>query len=204
MSSSQPSTTLNPRASLFVPRDQLKGTGTRKKKGPSHARVPAAEAQVESSNIELSFAKTKIADIENQINDRNQTIKIYLQKIKLLEANKNDAAREQLYPSTLPSAPDVSYSCPCRTQSQLSSLNSIDIDRRINIVESKISAQKFTSDSVHKETSPVTENINGPVIRETDAPHHSQKPLFSATSDSEFEFEESFPRPDLEPQLNLN
>ena len=62
------------------------------------------QTKIESLKIELCFAKTIIADLENQKNDRENSLKIYKQKVKLLEYQRSDFYHESYF-STSVTAP---------------------------------------------------------------------------------------------------
>ena len=85
---------LNPNAPQFRPTS--KQTRQNKKTGPpSAASTQQEKAEIESLRIQLSYSKTKISQLELETKEKDQSIKIYLQKLKLLEAERNDNYRDQ-------------------------------------------------------------------------------------------------------------
>ena len=56
------------------------------------------KAEIESLKIELGYARTKITDLQSKIDDKDQTINIYSQKIKLLEGARANSLHEKYFP----------------------------------------------------------------------------------------------------------
>jgi len=95
-------TSLNPSAPSFLPPTQQTVTGTKRKKN-STPHNNTLDVELKSFKIELSYAKARIADLENQVNDKEQSIKIYLSKINILEADRNRTYHDQYFPQENPS-----------------------------------------------------------------------------------------------------
>ena len=143
-----PSTSLNPRAPLFSPTDQATGSDQRKKKSHS-PNNSSFNPGLESIKIELSYAKARIADLENQVNDKEQSIKIYLQKISLLEANRYKTLPQDTFPTpdSLSSYANPESLCPCQTRLHISSIISrlTSFEQRVAAVESQVQGRNLSS-----------------------------------------------------------
>ena len=123
---------LNPSAPQFFPTMSRRSTSRKHKE-----EYTKEKAEIDSMKIELSFTKTKIADLENQLRDKEQTIKIYLQKLKLLETEKRDNLRDTYFPQSHgeDAFSHTSSDCPCLIKSK--------IDRNLSSIlklESRMSA----------------------------------------------------------------
>ena len=114
------------------------------------------KAEIESLKIELGYARTKITDLQSKIDDRDQTINIYSQKIKLLEGARANSLQEKYFsssqPPSNPSPADMSLSmdCSCKIRAQISKnaanltdMNSKfvsvvqNIDKKLDVLTSK-------------------------------------------------------------------
>ena len=100
------------------------------------------KAEIESLKIELGYARTKITDLQTKIADRDQTINIYSQQIKLLEESRTNTLHQRYFPSSnsnsessnVGATADVSLSldCSCKIRAQISrnSAHLRDIDSK--------------------------------------------------------------------------
>ena len=84
---------LDPNASFFLPQSlsnyQQPSINTRPTKQKSKDQDFSSEkARIESLKIELSYARTKIVDLENKVKDGQESLKIYSHKVRILEENR--------------------------------------------------------------------------------------------------------------------
>ena len=110
------------------------------------------KAEIESLKIQLSFARTKIADLETKNEDHEQTINIYAQKIKLLHNSQMEVLQEKYFPTKLadsspPSNKPISLDCDCKIRAQIvrNTLNNKDISQRLHHDQDPTSAPKNSS-----------------------------------------------------------
>ena len=83
------------------------------------------KAEIDSLHIQISFSKAKTADLENQLKEKENSLKIYQERIKILETQRSDNLREEYFPNPqCPSTfqPHASLDCPCKVQSNSSEL----------------------------------------------------------------------------------
>ena len=118
------------------------------------------QAEIESLKIELGFARTKVVDLQTKLNDRDQTISIYSQKIKLFEENRKNSLNDKYFPPTTsptssssnPSSnPSLNLDCSCQIRAQISrnsaTLEEVDarvvsalenLERKLGLIEARI------------------------------------------------------------------
>ena len=176
---------LNPNAALFQPaQDNM--TQQRKKKTAANSNYSPEKAEIESLKIELSFTKTKIAELEVQLKDKEQSIKIYLQKIKILESERVNRLGEQYFTessSSKTSSCRKQDSCPCLPKDPLIETNHYlkSIDSKLDNITrilgqphavASLSNQGSLPNNVHREapscsTSPPSKSRNTNLHRET-------------------------------------
>ena len=130
-----PPASLNVNAPLFLPPPPLTKK-TRQTQNPSSFTPERAE--IESLKIELSFARTKIADLTTKNKDNEQTINIYSQKIKLLEQNRREFVQQKYFSaadsSSKPSSDmSLTLDCDCKIRAQITknTLNINDISQKL-------------------------------------------------------------------------
>ena len=130
-----PPSSLNADAPLFNPPPPQ----MRKAKQTQHLSTFTPEkAEMESLKIELSFARTKITDLETKNKDQEQTINIYSQKIKLLHDSQVESLQQKYFPtkdpdSSSPSSASLSLDCDCKIRAQIvrNAHNIKDISKRL-------------------------------------------------------------------------
>ena len=115
--------TLNPNAHQFLPQPPSNVRKTRQTQNISS--FTPEKAEIESLKIELSYARTKIVDLQTKNKDHEHTIEIYSQKIKLLEDSRFDALHAKYFSPTSsnpsPSSDSSWFSdCPCQIRAQIS------------------------------------------------------------------------------------
>ena len=157
-----PSSSLNPGAPIFTPKSSKSNQRTRSKGNKS--TYTAEQAELESLKVELAFTKTKIVDLENSKREAANSLKIYEQKLKILENERLNVLKEQYFPSQVHPSTLTSHHvvpqearilCKCRLQSQITELSCevqrlsshiSSLDRNI-FVDPKCSQANATSNS---------------------------------------------------------
>ena len=131
-------------------------------------------AEIESLKIELGYARTKITDLQTKIADREQTLNIYSQQIKLLEESRTNTLHEKYFPnsnsnsdsSNIRATADVSLSldCSCKIRAQISrnSANLRDIDIKCLTAMEKIEKKL---DNLHSNPVSSASPLSTPVTR---------------------------------------
>ena len=99
--------------------------GKKTKAKQNVADLTPEKAEIESLKIELSYARAQIIDLETKNIDKDKTIKIYSQKLKIFEENRLNSLDEKYFATTAPT-PDPSDSsqpsnCSCQIRSKISS-----------------------------------------------------------------------------------
>ena len=132
---------LNPKAPVFFSRSSRSAKQRQSQQKTTEGSYTKEKAELDSLQIQLSCAKTKIADLENQNKEKGETIKIYLEKLKILESRRLDNIREAYFPSEEHSSPSHAYAtdCPCQTTSKISRNYGLIrmIDARLADIETK-------------------------------------------------------------------
>ena len=139
-------------------------------------------AEIESLKIELGYARTKITDLQTKIADREQTLNIYSQQIKLLEESRTNTLHEKYFPnsnsnsdsSNIRATADVSLSldCSCKIRAQISrnSANLRDIDIKCLTAMEKIEKKL---DNLHSKPVPSAPHLSTPVAQSSCPPRAS-------------------------------
>ena len=146
-SQTQPTISLNPDANNFHPSPPTTNQPRRSRNNPNISNFTPEKAEIESLKIELGYARTKITDLQTKIADKDQTINIYSQKIKLLEMSRTNHFHDKYFPTSSSnsspspaSGPDVSLSldCSCKIRAEITrnSARLRDFDTRfLSVVE---------------------------------------------------------------------
>ena len=125
VSSASSSDILPPPLNVDAPAFQHPAAQTRRPKLTQNISTFTPErAKVESLKIELSFARTKIADLKVKNDDQEQTINIYSQKITQLEENRRELLHGKYFKSkeSIPapsSNVSLSLDCKCKIRAQI-------------------------------------------------------------------------------------
>ena len=126
---------LDPTTSSFLPRSlnnqhQPSSTKATKQKSKNQDFGPE-NAKIEALKIELSYARTKIVDLENKVKNGQESLKIYAHKVKILEETRTAFLTEKYSthasqpgnistPATFSSNTSVpSSDCPCQIRAKL-------------------------------------------------------------------------------------
>ena len=115
---------LNPSAQQFIPASSsvapppLLTRQRRPRQEQSNLNNSPRKAEVESLKIELGYAHTKIAEIQSRNRDHQETIRIYSQKLELMEKSQTGYLHEKYFSSSLDTT--SSLDCPCQTKSKIS------------------------------------------------------------------------------------
>ena len=134
------SLTLNPNAQQFSaqPANQPLPKKTKTRQAPPN--FSPEKAEIESLKMELSFARTKIVELDTKNAENEKTISIYSQKLKILEDKmKKDFHQKYSLKPDSPCSPQIptddpwSKDCSCQIRSKIKK-NTVDILR----VEKKI------------------------------------------------------------------
>ena len=138
------SCSLNPSAQQFIPAalsptpPPQPSRQRRTRPAQNNPDLSPHKAEVESLKIELGYAHTKITELQSKNRDHQETIKIYSQKLNLLEKGQSNYLNEKYFSS--PSNMSFSPDCPCQTKFKISSntekLKSLEL--RINQEVEKI------------------------------------------------------------------
>ena len=83
---------------------------------PNMNNFSPQKAEIESLKIELGYAHTKIVDIQVKNRDLEETIKIYSEKLSLLENCRTENLQERYFPSPPAVSSSPSSDCPCQTK----------------------------------------------------------------------------------------
>ena len=131
---------LDPDAQQFQPRAlPPPRLGKKTKAKQNAADLTPEKAEIESLKIELSYARAQIIDLETKNNDKDKTIKIYSQKLKIFEENRLNSLDEKYFATTAPTpqSSDSSRSsdCSCQIRSKISrnETNLKDLDLKITL-----------------------------------------------------------------------
>ena len=125
------SSSLNPSARQFRPSvppltpDPLQANARKPRQTQILNNFCPEKAEIESLKIELGYAHTKIVDIQSEKKDLEETVKIYSQKIKLLENTRKDSLHEK-YLSPSSEISSSSHDCPCQIKAKISK-NSMNV-----------------------------------------------------------------------------
>ena len=91
---SAPPSSLDPKAPTFTP--QPRQNNKRKSKAPA---LTPESAKIESLGIELNAAKTRIVELDTELEDNEIKIKLLREKIRILEMNQQDQAFNKYFPN---------------------------------------------------------------------------------------------------------
>ena len=186
------SSALNPRASLFQPKSLIEKQKKRSQSIKPHT-VTKEKAEIDSLKIELSFAQTKIVELESKKKDQENSLKIYEQKLKLLETERLNNLKEKYYPSAHNISSQVNLSgdsdqllCKCKLQSQIIALTK-EVDRLSKKLFLQTHPENVSSNPTHQECGPgpqstadVTQNLQeAPPILPQDIPENNASNTFS-------------------------
>ena len=241
--------TLNPNAHQFLP--QPPPNVRRPRQTQNVSSFTPEKAEIESLKIELSYARTKIVDLQNKNKDHEHTIKIYSQKIKLLEDSRLDSLHNKYFSPTssnLGPSSDTSWSsdCPCQIRAQITrntdNLKNMEITLSIELQQVRKKLEDITRSTAptppqSTHTPPTSTSIPtpSPLPRQIPVPPPTWQsqdvdrrsvaqptetsnilktgavdeiPVDGAeaslSSESEFDFSESFNFPDNSPKVSLN
>ena len=146
---SPPSSSLNAGAPHFhPPPPQLK-----KAKQTQHlATFTPEKAEIESLKIQLSFARTKITDLETKNKDQEHSLNIYSQRIKLMHDSQVESLQEKYFPtkdsdSKPASSAAMSLDCDCKIRAQIvrNTLTIKDIGKKLSLDHDPISGLSHSS-----------------------------------------------------------
>ena len=131
---------LDPDAQQFHPRALPPPRNVKKTKvRQTESDFTPEKAEIESLKIELSYARTQIIDLETKNIDKDKTIKIYSQKLKIFEENRLNSLDEKYFtttaPTSLPSDSSNASDCSCQIRSKISrnETNLKDLDLKITL-----------------------------------------------------------------------
>ena len=217
---------MNPDAPSFAPNN----TVPKKPRASKKTNYTQENAETESLKVQLSYAKTHIADLESQIRQKEQSLRIYVEKIKQLESHSEQLIQSQ-YLSSKSSAFTIppSMDCPCQTRAQLLKIHN-DINsmmQRISMLENCQNvasvAREMSTGNKSNPASPPTRQVNPTEcesldnirsacnsndndqnVDDTSSTGESINHQSPSSLDSNFIFEDSFQQPDNAPILNLN
>ena len=205
---------LNPEANLFIP--PLPKNSRRDKKTAVPTLTPQ-KAELEALKIEIRYAKTSIAELEGTLKDKNNTIKIYKDKVSLLESQRHSFLKEQYFhPPPEPSGLSGDLlNCTCQIRSHVLKTTSIlnNLDLKIDTEISKL-RQLVLETRQHAEYNSRNTQVNdSPHIPRSDPSQSNEHPdesdythlaetlmnvdkspnidLESSGQESEFEFEDA-------------
>ena len=148
--------TLNPGAQQFIPAT-LSTTAPpphrprRTKPAQNNPDLSPRKAEIESLKIELGYAHTKIAELHSRNHDHQETIKIYSQKLKLLEKGQSDYLNEKYFSSS--SDMSSSSDCPCQTKLKISKntekLKNLELklNQELDKINNKLDGHSITAPS---------------------------------------------------------
>ena len=116
---------LDPNAQQFRPQAlPPPRVGKKTKTKQREADLTPEKAEIESLKIELSYARTQIIDLETRNIDKDKTIKIYSQKLKIFEENRLNSLDEKYFATTtstsFSSDSSSSSECSCQIRSKIS------------------------------------------------------------------------------------
>ena len=113
--------------------------GKKTKAKSNTADLTPEKAEIESLKIELSYARAQIIDLETKNSDKDKTIKIYSQKLKIFEENRLNSLDQKYFSTTSPNPHPSNSSrgsdCSCQIQSKISrnETNLKDLDLKITL-----------------------------------------------------------------------
>ena len=132
---------LDPRATTFnPPTSALRQESSRRaNKKQKSSDLSSEQAEIESLKIELSYARTKIVDLETKIDDGKETLKVYSHKLKILEENRSSFLKEKYF-----SSKDQADTSPlARSPSETSNLLECSCQVRAKISKNSAKLQEF-------------------------------------------------------------
>ena len=113
--------------------------GKKTKAKQNAAELTPEKAEIESLKIELSYARAQIIDLETKNIDKDKTIRIYSQKLKIFEENRLNSLDEKYFTTTAPTPHPSDSSrasdCSCQIRSKISrnETNLKDLDLKITL-----------------------------------------------------------------------
>lgn len=186
--------TLNPNAHQFLP--QPPPNMRRPRQTQNVSSFTPEKAEIESLKIELSYARTKIVDLQTKSKDQEHTIEIYSQKIKLLEDSRLDALHSKYFSSTSsnPNPPsDTSWSsdCPCKIRAQIirNGDNLKDMELRFSMELEQV--RKRLEDITRSTAPPPPQSTQSPpTTTSTPMQSHSPQPRQPPVSPETYHFQD--------------
>ena len=143
------------------------------------------KAEIEALKIELSYARTKVVDLETRNKDAENTIKIYSHKLKILEENRTNNLNEKYFSpaataSKLSTEMKSTPECSCQIRAQISrnTLNLKELEMKLSS-EMQIISRKldtFMNQSFTFSSTPETTACSLPVSSSSSAPSPSVPP----------------------------
>ena len=149
------SCSLNPSAQQFVPAAQpapstpLPARQRRTRQTQNNLHTSPRKAEVESLKIELGYAHAKIAEIQSRNRDNQETIKIYSQKLELIEKGQSAYFHDKYFSSS--SDMSSSMDCPCQTKSKIfrntENLRNLEVKimNELEKINAKLGSQRTTA-----------------------------------------------------------
>ena len=198
---------LDPDAPLFQSQNARphKSTGRTNKKQNS-PELSSEKAEIESLKIELGYARTKIVDLEAEVNDHRNTIKIYTHKIKVLEANRSSFLSEKYsYTDSSSSLPNSDSSsspeCSCQVRAKIAQHERRlkELELRISEMQQKVSTATLPPDpakivtGTNQHSNPLEDTGTCPTTKPGISPPEEPLDISSDLDSSEFEFSDPEP-----------
>ena len=214
---------LDPNAPSYQPDDphiNLRRHGARN----SQSRTPQfspEKAEIESLKIELSYAKTKILELETKNSDKQRSLLIYKEKVRLLESQMNYSSKDAALPSSTKNTETTTTFeadfCSCKVRSKIleNASKILDLDQRLIALNLRIPCtEALFSSSTHSPV--VSDNDVLPPQVQTEPPHYPDLPpsplpkepleddaMSDESEDSDFDFHD-VPETFEDPKNTLN
>ena len=112
--------------------------------------------------MELSFTRTKIVELETKLRDKEQSLEIFMQKVKILEEQRHFKLHDNYFPSkndqTMFASQKTDCSCQLQAKINTNSSSIILLQARLSDLEKRIKFPNLATSET--DSSPLLASVN--------------------------------------------